>query len=133
MRPDRLGFSVYRIDRMRSGEIRAVFDLFAAKRHAGEAYAFFVRARAIRAIRDCGGQRVFCIIDDATDQSEAHALIRLDRSQALSKSAARRYRGTLIEVFESHSTRERMVTMENGRGAAMEKGKRSPGGEVEGE
>lgn len=63
---------------------------------------FFVASVGeVRSIRSVDGRRVFCVVDDATDAYDAHALIRLDYPDELTEGQVRGFRNELLRLFRS--------------------------------
>ena len=91
-----------RIDQLTVGEIGRLRDRFGLRPGGADAEFFVASAESVRAVVDAEGNRVFCVIDDATPEIEQHALIRFDRREPLpNRMVARRYRDRLITLFRS--------------------------------
>lgn len=100
LKPERRGASVLRIDGLTVGEVSRLRRQFGSRTGNGDAEFFVTGAESVRAVVDTDGNRVFCVIDDATPEIDQHALIRFDRKEPLpNRITARRYRDQLIALF----------------------------------
>ena len=107
--PERRGISVCRSDKMNNGEIR--FQIDKIRSNPDNSFSGIARAKTkdIRNLRTEQGSRSLCVIDDATPEFLAHALLRLDKGEDITKSAVRRIRKPLLQIFEldrSHVEKE---------------------------
>ena len=108
LNPLRRGFSVFRIDHLAPEEIGSLRRQFASRPRGADAEFFVTRAGSVRSVVDADGNRVFCVIDDATPEVDQHALIRFaEREPPPNRMTARRFRGRLIELFRPCSRQSR--------------------------
>ena len=100
--PERRGVSVCRLDKINNGEIRFQIDKIRSKPDNSFSGIARAKTKEIRNLRTEQGFRSFCVIDDATPEFPAHALLRLDKGEEFTKSAVRRIRKPLLQIFELH-------------------------------
>lgn len=94
------GLSVARLDHMAPVEIRRQVGALVARTNAKKAKGMAVaETRAIRAMRNKSGARVFCVIDAGLPDFRAHAAIRLADHQSMNRSSVRRVRKQLMRSF----------------------------------
>lgn len=100
LNPARRGASVFRMDHLTVGEVDSLRSRFGSRPGGGDAVFFVTGAESVRGVDDADGNRLFCVVDDATPEIDQHALVRFDRRRTLpNKVTARRYRDRLIALF----------------------------------
>ena len=87
---------------MNQDETRYQIDKICSKPDNSFSGVVRAKTKAIRKLRTEQGFRSFCVIDDATPEFPAHALLRLDKGEEFTKSAVRRIRKPLLQIFELH-------------------------------
>ena len=100
--PERKGISLIRLDKMGSSDKNG--ELLELRKNAYDRNITVVGvalARNIRNIHDQNGRRAFCIIDDAYQGFESHALLKLEKSNNYSEKEVRILRNChLLELFK---------------------------------
>ena len=96
--PARGGMSVTRLEQSSPEEFERVARDFNRRSVDFPVRCFVTGTRAVRSMKSEDRSRIFCVIDAATPDNDAHALIRFDRAHP-QKSSARRYRDQLLEAF----------------------------------
>ena len=85
---------------MNNGDIRSQIDKIRSK--PDNSFSGIARAKTkdIRNLRTEQGFRSFCVIDDATPEFPAHALLRFDKGEDITKSAVRKIRKPLLQILK---------------------------------
>lgn len=104
--PQREGLSVGRLAYLTARDIRS---LVAEREQRASANQFSGGGVAItadfRRLRTHDGRRELCVVDDARDGFNAHALLRLATPGAYNKASVRRMRERLINLFRFRPAR----------------------------
>ena len=97
--PNRGGMSVARLNHMSQQDRVAQIKTFESNPENKIQGIAVAKTLEIRNLRSICGQRLFCVIDDAKTDFEAHALLRLENKNM---SAPRRARKTLMDLIQIH-------------------------------
>ena len=98
--PRRAGISVGRLDHLTADDIRCLFVARERRTPPNGFRGCGVAVTAnVRDLRADDGRRELCVVDDATDGFDAHALVRLANPGAYTKASVRRLRGRLLDLF----------------------------------
>ena len=94
------GLSVARLDHMTPVELRRQMGILVTRTNAKKSKGMAVaEKRAVRAIRNKSGARVFCVIDAGLPDFQAHAATRLADHESMNRSSMRRVRKQLMRSF----------------------------------
>lgn len=99
--PARGGTSVTRLEQSSPEEFERVARDFDRRSGDFPVRRFVIGTHAVRSMRSEDASRIFCVIDAAMPDNDAHALIRFDRAHT--PGNARRYRDQLLDAFRPAS------------------------------
>lgn len=99
--PKRKGLSVLRLDSLDPLQRARVHSAFSKRSSPVHMRLFVASVGEVRKIRCGDGRQVFCVVDDAIEDVDAHALIRLDRPHEMTKGEVREVRKELLGLFQS--------------------------------
>ena len=98
--PRREGLSMGRLDHMANPDIQRVVAERERKTPANRFIGCGVAVTAqVRNLKTRDGRRELCVVDDARDEFDAHALMRLANPGGYGKGSVRRLRERLIDRF----------------------------------
>ena len=104
--PQRAGISVGRLDHLNADDILGVVAARQRRTPTDKLHGCGVAVTAaVRCMRARDGRRELCVVDDALDGFEAHALVRLANPDAYTKGSVRRLRERLLDLFSFRPAR----------------------------